>query len=168
MICSLSLAEAVEQETGLCADLKWPNDVVVGGAKLAGILTETGLQGDRVDYVVVGIGLNVNLDPSQLPGQLLMPATSLSHVLGRQVARTPLLLAFLRALEARYLALGRGCSPHSEWAAKLVTLGERVVIRRDGVAVEGVAEGVNVDAALMVRMPDGRLETVVAGDVARA
>lgn len=165
MICSLAVADAVEAETGLRVGLKWPNDIVVGGAKLGGILTETGISRGQVDYVVVGIGLNANLDPSQLPGHLLMPATSLSSVLGERVARLPLLWAFLRAAESRYWALRAGHSPHSQWAERLVTLGERVAVGQADSLVEGVAEGVDADGALLVRLASGQLETVVAGDV---
>jgi BirA family biotin operon repressor/biotin-[acetyl-CoA-carboxylase] ligase len=165
MACGLAVAEAIEATTGLAVGLKWPNDVLIGGAKVAGILTELELQGSRVAAAVVGIGLNVNLDPEALPGGLLVPATSLSKALGRQVARRPLLLALLQALEARYLALCGGRSPHDEWAGRLVTLGRRVTVSGPGRKVAGVAEGVNADGALLVRLDDGRLETVVAGDV---
>jgi BirA family biotin operon repressor/biotin-[acetyl-CoA-carboxylase] ligase len=169
MICGLAVVDAVESETGLQAALKWPNDVVVGGAKAGGILTEFelgGVQADnQVDWAVVGIGLNVNLDPGQLRGDLLVPATSLSHVLGQQVARLPLLWALVEALEARYLALGRGHSPHQGWAARLVTLHRPVTVSTTERVLEGVAEGVDASGALLVRLADGGLETVVAGDV---
>jgi BirA family biotin operon repressor/biotin-[acetyl-CoA-carboxylase] ligase len=165
IICGLAVADAVESETGLRVELKWPNDVVLDGAKVAGILTEIGWTGQRLDYVIVGIGLNVNLDPRQLPGDLLMAATSLSHVLGSQVARLPLLQALLRAVERRYLALKAGHSPHAEWAGRLATLGKPIVVSGAGTILNGVAEGVNADGALLVRLADGRLETVLAGDI---
>lgn len=166
MICGLAVLDAVESETGLRLGLKWPNDVVAGETKVAGILTEIGLTGYSVDHVVVGVGLNVNLDPAQLPGELLMPAASLSTVLGQNVPRLPLLLAFLRAVEGRYLALEASHSPHAEWAARLVTLGRPVVVSdQGGQAVEGLAEAVNADGALLVRLEDGQLRAVLAGDV---
>lgn len=165
MVCSLAVADAVEAETGLCVGLKWPNDLMVDGSKVGGILTELELRGDRVDYAVVGIGLNVNLDPSELPGDLLMPVTSLSHALGRRVARRPLLWAVLWAVEARYLALKAGHSPHAEWAERLVTVGQPVTISLAGGVLEGMAEGLDANGALLVRQADGRLEAVVAGDV---
>ncbi len=165
MACGLAVTDAVERQTGLAAGLKWPNDIVVGGAKAGGMLTEVGLRGSRLEYVVVGIGLNVNLDPQHLPPGLLMPATSLSHALGQPVDRLALLWAFLSAVEMRYLALRAGCLPHTEWAQRLVTLGQLVTVSAPGMCVEGVAEGVNADGALLVRRDDGRLETVLAGDV---
>jgi BirA family biotin operon repressor/biotin-[acetyl-CoA-carboxylase] ligase len=165
MVCGLALVDTIESKTGLRADLKWPNDVVINGAKVAGMLTEIALSGSRLDYVVTGIGLNVNLDPARLPGDLLMPATSLSQVLGQPVARLPLLQACLRAVERRYLALRSGHSPHAEWAERLATLGKAVTVSGAGPALDGVAEGANADGALLLRLADGRLETVLAGDV---
>lgn len=165
MVCGLAVLDAVESETNLRAALKWPNDVVIGGAKVGGILTEIECTSDQVEYAVVGIGLNVNLDPTQLPGDLLVPATSLSHALGRPVARLPLLWALLRAVEVRYLALLAGHSPHEVWAERLVTLHRPVTAAANGTVLHGIAEGVDANGALQVRLADGRLETVMAGDV---
>jgi BirA family biotin operon repressor/biotin-[acetyl-CoA-carboxylase] ligase len=165
MICGLAVLDAVQSETGLKVDLKWPNDVVVGGGKLAGILTEIELMGEGVDFAVVGIGLNVNVDPAQLPGDLLVPATSLSHLLGHAVPRLPLLCTLLQSIEARYEMLKSGGSPHVEWAQRLAGLGQPVVVSTTTSRLEGLAEGVNVDGALLVRLHDGHLETVLAGDV---
>jgi BirA family biotin operon repressor/biotin-[acetyl-CoA-carboxylase] ligase len=165
MICGLAAADAVETQTGLQVGLKWPNDITVGGAKVGGILTEIGLSGDKVDYAIVGMGLNVNLEPGRLPGGLLMPATSLSHLMGRRVARLPLLQTLLRAIEARYLALQAGHSPQGEWLERLITLGQPVVVSGAGDSWEGMAEGVDKDGALLVRLADGRLQAVLAGDV---
>ena len=173
MVCGLAVVDAIEAETGLRAGLKWPNDVLIGEAKAGGILTEIVLAGREVDYAVVGIGLNVNLDPGRLPPDLLTLATSLSHRLGRPVARLPLLRGLLRAVEARYLALQAGQSPQAEWTARLITLGQTVTVTVGaGLApahcpavLEGVAEGVDANGALLLRLADGKLTTVVAGDV---
>ena len=165
MICGLAAVDAIESQTGLQVGLKWPNDLVIGGAKLGGILTEIELEGERVGHAVVGLGLNVNLDPDQLPQGLLMEATSLSQHLGREVARQSLLRALLQAMELRYRTLEAGRLPQAEWAERLVTLGRSVSISALGDSMEGVAEGVNEDGALLVRRADGRLETILAGDV---
>ena len=165
MICGLAAVDAIEAETRLQVGLKWPNDLVVGGAKLGGILTEIELDGSRVDHVVVGMGLNVNLDPVQLPKDLLVAATSLSQVLGREVPRLPLLRELLRTIEVRYKALQAGQLPQAEWAARLVNLGQPVSVSAMDSRLAGMAEGVNEDGALLVRLPDGRLETVLVGDV---
>ncbi len=165
MCCALAVADAVEALTGLAVGLKWPNDVVLGEGKLGGILTEMALRGEKLDYAVVGIGLNVNLDPHRLRGSLLWPATSLSWVLGRNVSRLELLGALLQAVERRYLALTSGRSPLAEWTRRLVTLGRPVIVAVGETRVEGEAVGVNEDGALLVRRPDGTTVAVVAGDV---
>jgi len=166
MLCGLAVAGSVEAETGLPVGLKWPNDLEIGGAKVGGILTEVELSGVRVSYAVVGVGLNVNLDPEQLREPLLTRATGLSAELGRPVERLPLLWAVLHAVEARYLALGSGMPGlHAEWARRLVTLGRMVTVSTGDSIWEGVAEGVDADGALLVRRPDGRLERIIAGDV---
>jgi len=165
MICGLAAAAAVESETGLVLDIKWPNDLLCSEAKVGGILTDLVLIGEQIDFAVVGLGMNVNLEPSQLGKSLLMPATSLSHELGRSVPRLPLLWAYLREVEARYLALRTGHSPVAEWADRLVTLRQQVKVSGLNRALEGQAEGVDSEGALLVRTADGDLHRVVAGDV---
>lgn len=170
MVCGLALLDAVRQTTGLELGLKWPNDVVAGEKKVAGILTELELRPGspcRVDYAIVGLGLNVTLAAGDLPAELLIPATSLSDLAGERVRRLPLLVALLAAIEARYLQLRAGRSPHDEWSRRLATMHRRVVVSGGVQAIEGVAEGVDHDGALLVRLDDGSLERIVAGDVTR-
>lgn len=165
MVCGLAIVDVLEAEYGLTPNLKWPNDILIGDAKAGGILTEIVMAGDRVECVITGIGLNVNLDPAELPDGLMMEATSLSQALGRSVDRLPLLWALLYQLELRYKELGAGYSPHGEWARRLGTLDRPVTVNSGSVVLEGVAEGVDCDGALLVRLADGQLHTVVAGDV---
>lgn len=165
MICGLALVESIEGTLGLQAGLKWPNDLVLDGKKAAGMLTETGLMGSRLDYVVVGIGLNVNLDRGELPKGLSSPATSLSEAAGRRVDRVPLLCAFLEAVERGYDRVKEGSSPVTEWAARLTTLGQHVQVFDGERTVLGWAESVDEDGALWLRLDGGRLHRVLAGDV---
>jgi BirA family biotin operon repressor/biotin-[acetyl-CoA-carboxylase] ligase len=166
MLAGLAAADAIEAETGLHAGLKWPNDLLIGERKVGGILTEVDVSGERLSYAVLGIGLNVNLDPAALPGELLERATSLSAELGREVDRLSLLLALLALLEKRYIALGAGAADlHREWAGRLVTVGREVVVSAGDGEWWGVAEGVDDDGALLVRPPGGEARRVVAGDV---
>jgi len=164
MICSLGIVEAVARECGLAAQVKWPNDIVLDGKKLGGLLTELGLHGDQLDYVVVGMGLNVNLDVAALP-DLMTPATSLSAEAGRCISRLELLSAILEGIEARSDRLVRGWSPHEEWRQHLATLGEWVRVSSLEEVIEGTAEDVDEDGALLVRTDDGELRRVLVGDV---
>ena len=167
MICSLAVVEAIESVTGLAAAIKWPNDIVVQGRKAGGILTELGATGEHLNYAVVGLGLNVNLDfgAAEAMGELVATATSLSQELGEEVSRLALLWRILENVESRYQRLRAGELPHNEWASRLITLGNRVVVDTPQGAVEGWAEGVDADGALIVRTEHGERQRVLAGDV---
>ena len=127
--------------------------------------TEVVLREQCVDSVIVGIGLNVNLRPSDVPRPLLVDATSLSQVVGRRVSRWQLLGEVLSSVRKRYLALGRGVSPLAEWAEGLAYIGELVSVCEAGVFFEGIAEAVDADGALRIVQADGRRRRVLAGDV---
>lgn len=167
MLCSLAAADAVEQVAKLSVALKWPNDLIIQSPnwkKLAGILTETGLVGKRLEFAVVGIGINVNVPPETLP-TLAPDATSVLAETGQKVDRVTLLAALLAGVEARYERLRMGKSPRAEWAARLATLGQRVDVITSKDVLAGVAESVDEDGALLLRAPDGRLHRLLAGDV---
>ncbi len=164
MLCSLAAVEAIAQVCGMDAAVKWPNDLVYAGKKLGGVLTELGVKGEALEYIVVGMGLNVNLDSTVLTG-LVSPATSLATELGRPVGRLPLLIAILEAFERRYDRLRTGWSPHEEWRQYLVTIGQQVTVRSHRDVVEGLVEDVDADGALLLRTREGRLRTILAGDV---
>lgn len=164
MICSLSVCEAISTVAGVHAQVKWPNDVLIDGRKVCGILTELAVAGEQLATAVVGIGINVNLDFGGAP-PLMAPATSLMLVAGRRVSRTELLVALLSGLERRYAAVREGRSFHVEWAARMATLGHEVQVSGAGVAWLGVAVDVDADGALLVRAEDGSLQRVLAGDV---
>jgi BirA family biotin operon repressor/biotin-[acetyl-CoA-carboxylase] ligase len=164
MICSLAIADATEGLTSLPVDLKWPNDILIRGKKAGGILTELGTMGRHLDYVVVGMGLNVNLAVSALP-ELSRMATSLSQELGHEVARLELLWRILEGIETRYKSLRRGESPHEEWAARIINLGCVVQVTTADEVLVGLAEGVDADGALILHTPDGQRKRILAGDV---
>ena len=164
MITSLASCRAIRKITGLEVRVKWPNDLQISGCKVGGMLCEAGLSGQRLAFVVVGLGINVNLSPANL-GQLLTPATSLSHELGHEVERLPLLCALLEDLEIAYLRLSSGWLPHEVWRNHLATLGQQVQVGVPDQVITGLAEDVDADGALLVRQSDGSLATILAGDV---
>ena len=178
MLCALAAADAVTDLTGLDVDLKWPNDLLVRGRKLAGLLAESVFTGDRLDAVVVGLGLNVATDLGDAP-PFMASATSLQLELGHPVDRLPLLVAYVSGVARRYAQLERGTSPYTEWASRLVTLGQHVTAHlgdpalpgKDGSldatprSLSGVAQGVDVDGALLLRAPDGTVHRLLAADI---
>jgi BirA family biotin operon repressor/biotin-[acetyl-CoA-carboxylase] ligase len=164
MVASLATANAIERVTALRAQLKWPNDVLVNGRKICGILVESDVKGSKVDYAVIGIGLNVNINLADYPG-IVPLATSLSQELGQQVSRRRIIQSLLAEAERLYLALGEGDSVFRQWRARLVTLGQPVRVSSGEATCEGIAESVAQDGSLLLRQPDGDLLKVVAGDV---
>lgn len=162
MMCSLAVRDAVAQVAGVPIGIKWPNDLVYGGCKLGGILTEVSTGAGDACYAIVGIGINVNWDPTSL--EFDYPATSLSNVAGRPLARGDLLRAIVRRVADRYAELRAGVSPAREWESALETIGREVVVELPSERLIGVAVGVDADGALLVRGRDGT-RRVVAGDV---
>lgn len=160
---SLATAAAIQEITDLPARLKWPNDVLVEGRKVSGVLLEAGPA-----WLVAGIGVNVNVAPEALPARPRYPATSLAAVLGRQVERGRLLRALLRAFDRDYAELHeRGGAPIlSRWRALSDTLGRPVQVATGTATVEGLAEEVDGAGALIIRTRDGATRRIVAGDVA--
>jgi len=163
MLASLAVVHAIEAVTGLWSQIKWPNDVLVGGRKVCGILIESSVRGKVVDYAVIGIGINVNLRLADFP-EIESMATSLSDELGSPVPRLGLVRRLLVEMERLYLALQAGGSVYEEWRDRLVTLGQRVRVKSWASVYEGVAESVGRDGSLHLRHPDGRLSKIVAGD----
>lgn len=172
MICSLAAIEAIRLQTGVSVEIKWPNDLIYQDRKLAGVLTEAGFTGDAIDWVIVGMGLNVNVDfsaLSQADSPDLLPlkesATSLQMILGGPVPRIPLLQSYLLEVEKRFQALKAGNSPHQAWASKITTLGKDVTVTTSERTFHGVAKSVDEDGALLIHLPGGSVERVLAGDI---
>ncbi len=164
MIASLAVVGSIEAVTGLKAQLKWPNDVLIHGGKVSGILIESGMRGYAVDYSIIGIGINVNIRIADFPG-ISAIATSLSDELGVRVSRRELVRRLLVELEELYLALPEGKAIFKEWRHRLVMLGKKVSVKSGETAYQGLAEDVAGDGSLLLRHQDGRLIRVLAGDV---
>ncbi len=171
MLTSLAAAEAMETVTGTTVGVKWPNDLMIwpkdGWRKVGGLLLEGGMGEDgRLQHAIMGIGLNVNIPPAQLP-DAAVPATSLLAAGGQSISRLLLLAAFLQRLETRYELADGGQSPQPDWNQRLITLGERVQATNLGGErpIMGIAEGTDGWGRLLVRGDDGRLHTIAAGDV---
>ena len=162
-----ALRRAIEAQTGLKARIKWPNDILVNGRKTAGILTELSAEPDHIKYVILGIGVDVNLSPADLPAELRKVATSLKAELGGPVARPELAVAILRELDRDYGRVGPNefGALADEWEEHGTTIGHEVVISMGGRQVRGRAESLGEDGELLVRTEHGRLERIVGGDV---
>lgn len=166
MAVALGAAEAIEAETGLPVQLKWPNDLLIRGRKAGGLLTETSVVGDRLEWVVVGLGLNVNLDFTA-PGleALAGQATSLSLELGLPVDRVRLLQALLLHAEAHLALVYKGHSLHHATNKRLAYRGEPVVVEAPSGRLTGTIVEVDARGWLRLQQADGTMAEIAVGDV---
>ena len=165
MLAGVASARSIRKVTGLDPRLKWPNDVMLRGKKVGGILLESVVSGDQTDYAVLGIGVNVSLD-TQSSREIAGLATSLNDAAGHAVAPEEVLRQVLHDLDSLYLQASQGkSSPLAEWTALLDTLGQRVEARWGDEVYVGLAESVDNSGNLQIRLDDGRRVTLTAGDV---
>lgn len=168
--CTLMAAVAVAQameKFGLRAAIKWPNDILHDGRKLVGILTEMSAEMDRVNYIVIGIGINVNIAEEDFPEELRPIATSLMQMKGEPLSRVAFLQELLRALDVLYADVQRaGFAPVlAAWKKYAVTLGQQVrVLGPGGETFEGTAADIDTEGALLIDTEEGQ-RRVLAGDV---
>jgi BirA family biotin operon repressor/biotin-[acetyl-CoA-carboxylase] ligase len=162
-----ALRRAIQGQTGLKPEIKWPNDILLRGKKTAGILTELHGELDHVDYIILGIGVDVNLGTMDFGPELRRTATSLKIELGTPVSRPELAVLVLRELDNDYARIRSGefAQVADEWEAHCSTIGHRLVIRVGDRELRGRAESLSEDGALLLRTDHGHLERVIGGDV---
>jgi BirA family biotin operon repressor/biotin-[acetyl-CoA-carboxylase] ligase len=162
-----ALRRAIESATGVKAKIKWPNDILIGGKKVAGILTELSAELDRVKHLIVGIGVDVNLSAAEFSPDLRKLATSLKIETGRAVSRADLAVVILRELDHDYTRLTGGGfeAIADEWEEHCGTMGQSVAIQIGERRIHGRAESLDDDGALLLRTEHGTLERVIGGDV---
>lgn len=169
MLAGLSVRAAIQAQTGLQADLKWPNDILLNGKKAGGILTEMYAEPAQIRFVIVGAGINVN--STKFPGELAGIATSLRLETGRVQSRADLLVRLLRQFETDYNSfLREGAAPVIARfaAASSYTSGKRVRVFAGDGTYTGVTAGITGEGLLRVKRDSGEMVTVIAGDVSEA
>jgi BirA family biotin operon repressor/biotin-[acetyl-CoA-carboxylase] ligase len=162
-----ALFRAIHSQTGLKPEIKWPNDILIRGKKVAGILTELSAELDKVKYLILGMGIDVNLGAGEFPADLRKIATSLKIESGVQQNRASLAVKILQELDRDY---DRICSGHfeavaNEWEKNCTTIGRRVSIQVGDRKIQGHAESLDTDGALLLRTQHGHLERIIGGDV---
>ena len=166
LLAAVSVCEAVKNATGICAAIKWPNDILVNNKKLGGILTEIEAGPDQVNFVFIGIGLNVNNEAQEL----LRGAASLRVAGGtdQKLGRIGILREILRRVEDNYILFQKKGSAAilDKWKRLNITLGKRVKISSAKDHVEGLALDIDVDGGLLVRRDSGEIQKFMSGDVA--
>ncbi|OGO24281.1 MAG: biotin--[acetyl-CoA-carboxylase] ligase [Chloroflexi bacterium RBG_16_50_9] len=164
MLASIAVARSIEAVAALKPQIKWPNDILINGKKVCGILLESQVRKDRVIYAIAGIGINVSLRAADFP-EIQLTATSLNEELGRKISRLALIRQLLVEMERLYLSLPESEAIYHEWESRLITLGKRVSVTSSYNMLEGIAESVDRNGALMLRQDNGRLIRIIAGDV---
>jgi len=165
ILAAVAVAEAIIQSTGICANIKWPNDILVDGKKVCGILTEMSAEMDLINYVIIGIGINVNND--NFPDELKDKSASLKQIKGEEVNRVNVLASLLERLEGYYIkAEKEGFEEIFErWRALCVNLGKQVKIVGKNESFEGTAIDIDSSGALLVKTPSEKIVKVLSGDV---
>ena len=163
LLTAVAVCEAIEQTTSVHPRIKWPNDLLVGSKKIAGCLTELSAEMDRVRFVVVGVGINVNTPLKFLPDT----ATSLKAELKEQVNRSELVRSFLLTFETWYKqVLENGFDSVLErWKELSSTLGSKVRVTEVGKSFEGEAVGLDEYGGLIIKIPSGEVIKRMTGDV---
>lgn len=167
LLGAVAVADAIEQTTGLVAGVKWPNDLVVRGRKVAGILGEMSAETFLLHHVVLGIGINVNQTEEEFEGELRRTASSLRIEVGHQMDRTAMVRSLCRALDEWYdRFLSEGVASILERVRQIcLTLGRVVVARSGDRELQGLAVALDGAGALVVRDTSGESHRLLAGDV---
>lgn len=165
-----ALSRAVRAHTGLPCQIKWPNDILVRGKKVCGILTEMSAELDQIKHLVLGVGVDVNLTVSDFAHNLRPIASSLKIEAGRQIDRPALAAQILRELDHDYAQILEGdfATLAEEWERQCSTLGQEVRIVMGDRELRGRAESLDEDGALLLRTSHGTLERVIGGDLTLA
>lgn len=167
LVTAVAVANALRKMFGLKVEIKWPNDVLVNGKKVCGILAEASSKGKTVDSVVVGIGINAGFSLDVLPKELQATATTLREVLKSDVDVEKLVCVLLKEFEDRYkmLKTKNFKTLLNEWRGMAGFLGKKVEIYGFGKKFEGTAVNIDEDGALIVKLADGSTRKVLSGDV---
>ena len=166
-LSAVAVARTVAAVGEVTPQVKWPNDILVNGRKLAGLLNELDAETDRIRYLVLGIGVNLNMAAEQFPDDLRYPATSLLLERGEPVSRQRFTRTLLRTLDELYSLYRRsGFAPiMAAWQAYFDLVGRQVEVDCQEYRLRGKVAGLGEDGALLLELADGRTERVLAGDV---
>ncbi len=167
LVAAVALVQAIEEVTGLTPDIKWPNDILLNGKKIAGILTEMQADADQIHFVTVGIGINVNQEAGDFPDELKQIAVSLRECLGRKVDRAELVRGVFLKLEKAYLLyLEKGFMPIKLlWEAYALSLGKEITARTLTGTIKGKARGITEEGVLLIEQQNGEVSRIYSADI---
>ncbi|MBZ2166208.1 biotin--[acetyl-CoA-carboxylase] ligase [Methanobacterium spitsbergense] len=166
LVTGVAVAETLQKECNLDVGIKWPNDILIGNKKVCGILTEVNASIEKVNYVVVGIGIDMNVDVPLFPPDLQKGATSLKNELNTEINGAILVQKFLLEFETIYNEFKAGKFPEilKEWRSLSKTIGNNVEVRTRGKTIRGEAVGINKEGILILELEDGSLRKIISGE----
>lgn len=168
LIAAVAVSQALTEITGCMAGIKWPNDILFEGKKCCGILTEMSMESDEINYVILGIGVNVNQQAADFPEEIAARATSLGIVSGSQFRRSEVVQLILERFESvydRFLAEGSFAPIRELWIKQSITIGKQVSAQTPRGVIQGTAVGLDDMGALMVRDGAGNLQKIYSADI---
>ena len=167
LMAAVATADAIQKYSGLLPLIKWPNDILLGDRKVAGLLNEIHSEIDRIHFVILGIGVNLNMDEKMFSREIREVATSLKREMGQTISRKAFLQSLLGELERWYTIFLKegGATVLEAWRERANIKGKRVKVTSFGETLIGVAVDVDSDGALILKMKDGEQKRIVAGDV---
>lgn len=168
LLCAVALCRTIQKTVNVPVGIKWPNDLLIDGKKICGILLESNAEDERLRYVAAGIGISANLELDDYPEELRGIATSLLLESGKPVDRIQLIAAFLQEFEQLYMLYHeQGFRPiRSLWEALAVSLGRTIFYQEGNERVEAIAESIDDFGALTVLLPSGERKKVFSGEIA--
>ncbi|MSP40574.1 MAG: biotin--[acetyl-CoA-carboxylase] ligase [Deltaproteobacteria bacterium] len=167
LMAAVALAETVASFVTQAVTIKWPNDILIGGKKLAGILTEASCDSERLHYVILGIGVNLNYAIATMPEEIRQRATSIAHLTGNTLSRESFLRRLIHDLDRCYGELERAgfAALARRWQSYFSLRDRRVRVELLDQVTNGWARGIDRDGALLVEDDNGVIQRVIAGDV---
>ncbi|MDZ7260899.1 MAG: biotin--[acetyl-CoA-carboxylase] ligase [candidate division KSB1 bacterium] len=166
-LAGVSIAEAVENKLELQPQVKWPNDLMINGKKFCGILSEAEFSRGKVEFIILGIGINVNHTIEDFSEDIRDQAVSLQMALQRPADRLPLLVEALNRIEANYLLMQRKGfgAIIRRWKKRCQNWGKPIKLVQGTTTLEGIFEGLAEDGSLLLRLDDGHIKKILAGDI---
>src|SRR3990170_6242435 len=167
LVSAVAVAEAISKYSQKTPEVKWPNDILINSKKVAGILTEMNSETDRINFVIIGIGVNINMTRKMFPEELRPIATSLKEEIGKEISRIDFIQTLYLNLETWYKRyLKHGFEPiRRAWTGYFNMAGRVVKVRQMDKAIVGVAMGIDDNGELLLREKSGNITRIISGDV---
>lgn len=167
LLMAVAVVQAIEEVTGICPEIKWPNDILLNGKKLTGILTELQAEADRINSIIIGTGINVNQQDDDFPAELQPIATSLFIQKGEKISRAALTRSVFTNFEKLYtLYLEEGFYPVKLlWEKYAISIGKQIKARTLTTVIEGKALGITDEGVLQIEDEQGKIHQIYSADI---